>query len=1079
MKRTWCVLLLTMLFGLVASAQPALQTLVTNELAEPYGVTVDSKNNFYITDSVNNRIARYNPNAGSLTNLAGVLGEPGNNDGPGVFAHFASPQGIVYARGGLIVADSGNHTIRLVTLNGAVSTLAGGPPGFADGAGTAAQFNSPAGLAVDAAGNILVADLLNNRVRKIDSANNVTTIASGFNRPTALAVDKTKNLIYVADTGTHSIKVIQADGTVTLFAGSGSAFISGSKDSLVATSALFNAPRGLFWVGGNTGLLVSDTGNHSVRRVYYNTNVTAYSTETYVASGLTSPVGLAMDNVGNFPLVDLGANKLLSIQVTAPQAPVTNPQIGIVIMNTNMFGDLVTELVPVVNSTYNNDVKVAILAEEGTETFYTLDPNADFPEDQASRNTPARYTNGLLEWTNSIVMPSLDGSNVLVRAISTQDGRRPSEVVSARFQFKVANPIINGKNPGNFTLSDSTENAEIWYTVDGSSPTNRTPSIRYLPNSHLNVVNGTNDVLFTARAFKTGYSPSSEVSRTFLFTDLETSVIGVTRDFSAGIGSTIVVPVEVRVAGSDALRSLQFRVEVSAQNGAPAISTQFRNLPFSTNDFIYVASPSTNPPITFVYTNANVTGLGLAYVGQSSGLELRSTATAALLAVPIPPTATVGQTYKLSIVQPSGTLDAGQTPVPLTILADRTITVTNLSYVVGDSAVAAWYNAGDFGNQNLGNNDVNNAFHVSLGIFNLFPFTDLFDAMDAFPSDSATTVGGDGQIRFLDWQLILGRSLRLTTPNWQRSWSAGGLRAPANATLGGSPDLPGEMLVAPAPGAVWVRQASFSASTLDNVQPGQTVTVPLYVKTEENATLSGLQFLAKVVPSQGAPSLTSPVLFSPATGLPAGIPVPDLALGQVAYAWNLDSFNPALSGRVLLGNLVFTVPDTAKAGQSYRVRFGNADGAPDADTQYEFETFSAGVWVGAPATNDPKEQISDDWKTHFFGSVDNPKAAPDADPDKDGSPNWKEYLAGTDPNDAESHLHLGKPEQKLKNGKKELSMRWLSAPGKSYTVETATDPVNGPWTTVATGVRGDGNVKEFVDSSLDHATQYYRVLLQK
>ncbi|MFO1500688.1 MAG: chitobiase/beta-hexosaminidase C-terminal domain-containing protein [Verrucomicrobiota bacterium] len=586
MKKTWCVLIVSMLFALGAVAQPSLQTLVTNGLAEPYGVTIDLKGNIYITDSVNNRVARYNPSAGSLTNLAGVIGETGSDDGPGAFAHFSSPQGIVYARGGLVVADSGNHRLRFVTLNGAVSTLAGSTPGFADAVGTAAQFNAPAGLAADSAGNVYVADLLNNRVRKLDTANRVTTLASGFLRPSGVTVDKALNIIYVADTGAHAIRMIMPDGSVSLFAGSGSPSISGSKDSLLATSALFNAPRGVLWAGGNIGLLVSDTGNHQVRRVYYNTNFNTFSAETFMKGSLVSPVGLAIDTTGNFPVVDLAANQLLSIQVTAPQPQVTNPQIGIVVLTTNSFGQLVTELKPVVNSTFNNDVAVAILAEEGTETFYTLNPTADFPEDATSRNTPARYVNGLVEWTNSIVVPSLDGSNVLVRAMSSQDGRRASDVISARFQFKVANPIINGKNPGNFTLSVNTDDAEIWYTTDGTNPTNSLPSNLYSPGSHLNVVNGTNNVLFTARAFKRGYTPSSEVSRTFLFTDLETSVIGVARDFTAGIGSTIVVPVEVRVSGSDALRSLQFRVEVRGENGAPPISTQLRNLPFSTNDFI-------------------------------------------------------------------------------------------------------------------------------------------------------------------------------------------------------------------------------------------------------------------------------------------------------------------------------------------------------------------------------------------------------------------------------------------------------------------------------------------------------------
>src|SRR5262249_42521576 len=158
-------------------------------------------------------------------------------------------------------------------------------------------------------------------------------------------------------------------------------------------------------------------------------------------------------------------------------------------------------------------------------------------------------------------------------------------------------------------------------------------------------------------------------------------------------------------------------------------------------------------------------------------------ATAALLAVPIPPTAQAGQTYRLSVLFPSGTSDAYSSPVPLNVLADRTITVTNISYVVGDNAVATWYNAGDFGNGNLNNNDVNMAFKVSVGLLDLYPFTDLFDSMDVFPPDSVTTVGGDGQIRYLDWNHLLLRSLRLESPNWQRSWAPGGVRVPANATL--------------------------------------------------------------------------------------------------------------------------------------------------------------------------------------------------------------------------------------------------------------------------------------------------------
>jgi hypothetical protein len=322
------------------------------------------------------------------------------------------------------------------------------------------------------------------------------------------------------------------------------------------------------------------------------------------------------------------------------------------------------------------------------------------------------------------------------------------------------------------------------------------------------------------------------------------------------------------------------------------------------------------------------------------------------------------------------------------------------------------------------------------------------------------------------------RSLRLSTPNWQRSWSVGGVRVASGATLNGAPDLPGQILQLPPPGAVWVRQAAFTAASIENAKPGATVAVPLYANISEGASLSGLQFLAEVVPSAGAPALTGQAKFVRANGLPAGHDVTETELNQVAYAWDVSSFDPPLQGHALLGNVVFTVPATAHAGQSYTVRFANADGAPDENTQYEFESFPAGVWVNGQAVP-PPHLISDEWKKEFFTSLDNPDAAPDADADHDGVPNWKEYLAGTDPTSADSHLHLAKPEHRLSNGKRQLALRWLSAPGKHYVIESTADVASGQWSPVVTGVAGDGNVKEFLDSQTAEHTQYYRVRLQE
>lgn len=1081
-KASWLAAFIVGMFACVASAQPSLQMLVTNGLAEPYGVAVDLDNNYYITDSAQNRIARYSPNSGSLTNFAGTLSEAGNNDGPGAFAHFFNPQGIVAARGGLVVADSGNHSIRRIGFDSAVTTLAGSTAGFNDGAGAAARFNAPAGLAVDAAGNIYVADTLNNRVRKIDSNNAVTTVASGFSRPTAVSVDKNSGLIYVADTDTHSIRVIQTNGTVSLYAGSGSRFVSGSKDSLLATNALLNAPRGVLWVGGKTGLLISDTGNRTLRHVYANASLNAFSVERFIASADTAlqvPIGMTIDINGNIPLADLGRNALFSVQVTAPQAPVIDPQIGVVILTTNVFGQLRTSLVPVVNSTFNNDVKVAILAERGTDTFYTLDSNANFPQDPASRNSPPPYENGLVDWTHTLVRPSTDGADVTARAVSTQDGRRPSAVVTARFQFKVAGPVINGKNPGGFTMDDATDSSEIWYTTDGSVPTNGSPSRLYVADARLNVVDGTNNVLFKVRGFKAGYTPSPVVEKVFLYSDLQTSSIGVTRDFTAGIGSTIVVPVEVKLAPDDVLRSLQFRVELTPNGGAPQISTQFRDLPIGTNDFIAVRAPSTNTPIATSYSTANKTGLAISFIGSSTGMRLQDSGVVALLAVPIPPAATIGQSYSISIQQPSGTTDGLQTPVPLSTFRDRTITVTNVTYVVGDSAVATWYNAGDFGNGNINNNDINNAFHASLGLFTPYPFTDVFDAMDTFPEDSASSVGGDGQIRFLDWQIALQRSLRLNANNWSRSWAAGGVRVANSATLNNAANLPASVLTSLKSSRAWLRHATVRALPVENAAPGSQVSVPIYVNVASGYRVAGMQFRATVIADGTAPRLSQPTLFNPNLRLPRPIILQGaqegLPLNETVGAWSLvqNPFSTPLEGETFLGEVQFAVPSTAQAGQSYTVRFLNADGSPDLKTQYDFDSLPGSIWVGTPALRRP-EQISDEWKAHFFADANPILALPEADPDGDGISNLDEYIAGGNPIDLRFHPFDIDWRAGLKQGA--LKLRWFAEAGKIYRIEESSDLKT--WNTLGADVTGQGDVSEIVDTELNGSTKYYRLRIQ-
>lgn len=240
----------------------------------PQAITVGPAGVLYIADTNNNRIrALSTGNTSSL--VAG--GTQGVGDGTGSAARFNTPRGIVYdaLSGFLYVADSQSHVIRRVTTGGVVTTFAGttSTGGFIDATGTSARFNYPQGLAVDSSGVIYVADTLGNRIRKINPAGDVTTLAGSgtagfangtgtaaqFNNPWAVAV-AADGTVYVADTNNDRIRKVTASGVVTTFAGSGVAgFADGAGDA-----AQFNKPAGIA-IGSDGRLYVTDKDNHRLR----------------------------------------------------------------------------------------------------------------------------------------------------------------------------------------------------------------------------------------------------------------------------------------------------------------------------------------------------------------------------------------------------------------------------------------------------------------------------------------------------------------------------------------------------------------------------------------------------------------------------------------------------------------------------------------------------------------------------------------------------------------------------------------------------------------------------------------------
>jgi trimeric autotransporter adhesin len=310
-------------------------------LGYPHGVAVDASGNIYIADTYHNRIHLVTKSTGIITTVAGTGSYGYSGDGGlATSAALYDPSGVaVDASGNIYIADTYNHRIRLVTKStGIITTVAGnGTRGYSGDGGlaTSATLDYPSGVAVDASGNIYIADDENLRIRLVMKSTGIITTVAGdgtvgysgdgglatsvaLGKPSGVAVDASGN-IYIADTYHNRIRLVtKSTGIITTVAGTGSYGYSG--DGGLATSATFISPNGVA-VDASGNIYITDSGNYRIRLVTKSTGIitTVAGTGSFGDSGegglatsaaLSRPYGVAVDASGNMYIADSGNERI-------------------------------------------------------------------------------------------------------------------------------------------------------------------------------------------------------------------------------------------------------------------------------------------------------------------------------------------------------------------------------------------------------------------------------------------------------------------------------------------------------------------------------------------------------------------------------------------------------------------------------------------------------------------------------------------------------------------------------------------------------------------------------------------------
>jgi sugar lactone lactonase YvrE len=996
------------------------------------------------------------------------------------------------------------------TLGGGLVTPSGSHPGFLDGNTlNQAQFNNPLGMVADPTGRFLyVADRDNGAVRKLDLTDKTTTtVITNLPSPVAVLLDRSGNLCVLTRTeglirryDTNNIRIADVNA-------------AGMPFTLPNAMALDSSTNFYVVEAGGALLRINPMGGIPVL--------------ISPAGTFTTPWGVAITESGSIAVSDTGAH---AIRVVNPADGTVALLAGL--PGTAAFADGVAGTARF-NTPYNlvkapngllvvadrlNHSLRAVQTNGYTTTLYGLDPAAW--EDCASCSPPV-----YLGWSDGTVVGNARNGSLLNPAahdplgvalvgagsklyvseafyhiIREASGLSPllgpvdggSSTNSTNAVVFVPAPTVtpnSGYFPMGVTLTVNSTEPDVFYTTDGTEPT--TNGSRVIISSNIGSIRWT-DATRTLASLRLKAFNGTNASTTVSGQGVTASTIGVPSGLATNMvafpGSKVFIPVVLNLVSNTSVGSFFFTAEFTGGT-VPVLATDLDVEAVPTNGYaryVGIAANLSDLPTAPV----NTPGIRIFAPEGAVTSPVSGSAVLAILTFTVPLGALEGDVYSVTITNQSAALPGGATislasgasaSVRIAAIAPLavTATATNNSFLVGDTAPSGWFGSGEFGDGNITIADVNNVFLAVAGVRVPPQDSDARSALDASPSDLDgvnPAWGGDGDLLVDDFLVILARSQRDDLKNYRRLRAAGGARYSIGPiTLTGAPDAPAPVITHQ-PGNLWVRHAQLRAGRIGNVSPGAIVKVPISLNLVSGKYISDALFRAVVTPDNGGAPISDNVSFDLAPGIPG-----------VNTAWSGNVFGGTLypneivctwmgmttpwQGSNLLGWLSFRVPANAPAGQSYTVRFPASSGTySSAGTMQNaaFESLPGSVVVSAPVST-VLDNISDQWRTTFFGNVNSPLSAANEDADGDGASNLQEYLAGTHPMDRNSRFSvLGA------RGGGALSIKWVSVPYKTYIIESAASPA-GPWATEGF-LPGTGEYADYVPA-VTNSSRFYRVRL--